>query len=813
MAYRFIRYVREGAAAAILQRDGDPAPTARPVFDVGIEVGRSGGVEQLSPPPLQLNGPMDVTAVDPRQIGRRVPEPNALTAPAGEFPFIEFARPDFPWLFSPYAANAASDTVTPWLCLVVVEQQPGVAVTPGAPNFVLHIEAPATLDELPSLSQAAAWAHVQLDTAAADDDVASRLGAAPTLFRSRLVSPRLLEGRTTYWACLVPSFEGGRLAALGRSVDGLADSVLLAPAWQGSTTLPLDLPAFDAWQFTTDDSGTFEDLVRRLTPRALPASVGTRTLDASGPGGGIPAQSPAVLLDQDGAMGPSPVKHTNPPGTLVNAILARLDAPSSVTPPSYGRWHAAAKVSDASAPAWLKTLNSDPVRRVAAGLGAQVVQAHQEEYMAAIWDQAGEVLRANQLMRFAELARESLARLYVRRFVPLAADGTVLLLSSPAAARIRTAAFTTLWGAAGKSCLSSWTLTGAFRKAVRPNGPVGRRLRRTTEVVLRSGPLVQTFAGGGLQDVAPPAASGAVVAPTAELSAAARAGSVPPDPNRQRLAAIMRTIVAIAGRNAATACVPLDPGVATAVLQSLDPRRTIGSRAAAQVKMPQGVWQHASGVGPVMIAPQIRRAMWEPLSANSQEWIMPGLSGVLPNTMTIAQTNRTFVEAYFVGLNEEIGREMLWRGFPTDQRGTVFDRFWRADVVEIDLILRGDLVRRFPAATVFLQQAVQTRGGRRPDPNVGGTATELPLFDGQLGTDLRFIGFGIPPARAKGDDPQVPNGYYVTLQEQPGSLRFGPPSTVTGTTYVSTATPSDATAQTYVRPPFRLYVHASQLLP
>jgi hypothetical protein len=298
----------------------------------------------------------------------------------------------------------------------------------------------------------------------------------------------------------------------------------------------------------------------------------------------------------------------------------------------------------------------------------------------------------------------------------------------------------------------------------------------------------------------------------------------------------MRTIVAIAGRNAATACVPLDPGVATAVLQSLDPRRTIGSRAAAQVKMPQGVWQHASGVGPVMIAPQIRRAMWEPLSANSQEWIMPGLSGVLPNTMTIAQTNRTFVEAYFVGLNEEIGREMLWRGFPTDQRGTVFDRFWRADVVEIDpihkwqsdvganqpaslqpvlmaLILRGDLVRRFPAATVFLQQAVQTRGGRRPDPNVGGTATELPLFDGQLGTDLRFIGFGIPPARAKGDDPQVPNGYYVTLQEQPGSLRFGPPSTVTGTTYVSTATPSDATAQTYVRPPFRLYVHASQLLP
>ena len=29
-----------------------------------------------------------------------------------------------------------------------------------------------------------------------------------------------------------------------------------------------------------------------------------------------------------------------------------------------------------------------------------------------------------------------------------------------------------------------------------------------------------------------------------------------------------------------------------------------------------------------------------------------------------------------VGLNFEMGRELLWRGFPTDQRGTYFDSFW-----------------------------------------------------------------------------------------------------------------------------------------
>ena len=31
-----------------------------------------------------------------------------------------------------------------------------------------------------------------------------------------------------------------------------------------------------------------------------------------------------------------------------------------------------------------------------------------------------------------------------------------------------------------------------------------------------------------------------------------------------------------------------------------------------------------------------------------------------------------------VGLNSELGRELLWRGYPTDQRGTSFRQFWDA---------------------------------------------------------------------------------------------------------------------------------------
>ena len=47
-----------------------------------------------------------------------------------------------------------------------------------------------------------------------------------------------------------------------------------------------------------------------------------------------------------------------------------------------------------------------------------------------------------------------------------------------------------------------------------------------------------------------------------------------------------------------------------------------------------------------------------------------------PTRVLGLETNRRFVEAYMVGLNVEMGRELLWRGFPTNQLGTYFDHFW-----------------------------------------------------------------------------------------------------------------------------------------
>ena len=114
------------------------------------------------------------------------------------------------------------------------------------------------------------------------------------------------------------------------------------------------------------------------------------------------------------------------------------------------------------------------------------------------------------------------------------------------------------------------------------------------------------------------------------------------------------------------------------------------------------------------------------------------------DTVTLLETNPEFVAALLVGLNHEFNRELLWREFPTDQRGTSFARFWPsagADVDEIArwpldaplgsqlraggesslaLLVRGELLRRFPGTALL---AVRGEGGKLPATFGGVAAT------------------------------------------------------------------------------------------
>jgi hypothetical protein len=209
---------------------------------------------------------------------------------------------------------------------------------------------------------------------------------------------------------------------------------------------------------------------------------------------------------------------------------------------------------------------------------------------------------------------------------------------------------------------------------------------------------------------------------------------------------------------------------------------------------------------PILASPEFDNAMYEPLRQLSEEWILPGVSKFPANTISLAEVNQAFIEAYLLGLSHELGRSLLMQGFPTDQRGTYFRQFWESrgyigprtreqlrDIRPIDqwsatnalgvngsrpplpnggqplvLLIRGDVLRQYPTAVVYAARAVTIGGVRQPaDPPV-----EIqPIFRGRLGGDIAFFGFELTADEARSS--VTDEGWFFILQEQPNEPRFG----------------------------------------
>ena len=180
-------------------------------------------------------------------------------------------------------------------------------------------------------------------------------------------------------------------------------------------------------------------------------------------------------------------------------------------------------------------------------------------------------------------------------------------------------------------------------------------------------------------------------------------------------------------------------GVADAradLLGGLDPAMTIPRRVLATISSIRPVRPPTSPptddpIEPIMAAPEFPHAMYGPLRDLSTEHLLPGLEHVPPETLALVRTNQAAIEAYLVGLNHEMSRELLWRGYPTDQRGSYFRRFFDAaddDITAVHtwapssalgdhgarpatveeplvLLVRGELLRRYPTAVIYAMKA------------------------------------------------------------------------------------------------------------
>lgn len=856
----FLPWVRQGAAAAITVPDAPGWPVESAVASVAPALTLNGA--PLPAVSIRLRGPGDVVGIDANQVVRMDPRPGTTDFEPNYFPCVEFDRADFPWLFTPARADQSA-RLKPWLCLVVVRKQAGVAIVSNAdsPLPILQIGTPARPDiELPDLKDCWAWAHSQV---AADDNSAAQVGAslngASELSLSRLICPRILAPDTDYLACVVPTYELGRKAGLGtalREID-LTAANALAPAWSFTPKAPAPvlLPVYFQWEFRTGEGGDFESLARRLRPMVADG-LGKRIIDVSQPGfasaGATTAELEGALLPMTGLESPAPPS-TPLPMAFREALAGIINEPGLgqavdserdplLAPPIYGRWHAAKATVSPSATAWLDQLNLDPRWRVAAACGTRVVQQHQEALMASAWEQAADMQVANQRRRQLQMSLTVGEVLHKRHFAADSVSEEMMLrMAAPAFSRLRYGG-QSLLEKQSESQLPIAANRSAMRRIGRHRGPLSRRIAAQGRVGAQGfeRSAADTWVArlndmGATQSTSlepSPELDMCILPPlpTEHLARSSFFGAffVAPEqapmipvgvpvleldktekPGFFRAAALEhlgrflppRSLTATSHRQAF-------PRIKHLVLAQMQPKAALSALAKAVITTGDNIVAAAgpgsmpSGMDTIMAAPSFDQPMYETLRELSQDFLLPGLEKVAPDTVVGLKSNRRFIEAFMVGLNHEMGRELLWRGYPTDQRGTYFDRFWEPGnthmaLPDIDplhswgmrslggekgapagkefvMLIRSNLLQRYPNAVIYLTPALSAGSPQDPDtlfPDDDPAHELAPLFSGSMEPDVRFFGFPVTTRQAIGGDGDP--GYYVVFQEHPTEPRFG----------------------------------------
>jgi hypothetical protein len=843
----FLPYLRRGLATALTNRDPLRGTLPRDAsLTAWIDVGGRHVTQ-----PVVLRGPGDVTGLAPGQVLRREPAPDSTAVEDTYFALAEFRAPELPWLFIPAAPAAGNERLRPWLALVVVPEE-DATLRPGSGGSlpVLSITEPS--GQLPDLTDSWAWAHVQ-STAPADQFAGAVEAGDPSVF-ARLLCPRRLGPATGYLACLVPAFEEGRLRGLGLPVP---DGATVEPAWTtASLREPIDLPVYDWWRFSTGPGGDFESLCRRLQPDAGGSQLGLHALDVTAPGI-VPAADHPVVVDMRGLLHtaeatPRPWREgdrrlfQDALRPLLDAGIQRAAVDPLVTdpvvaPPTYGAWPAGSTALPQHG--WQPELNLDPAIRAAAGLGARIVQAHQEELVAAAWLQAGELRATVDLVNRGRLAVEVTRSLAVRAAALPEAD--VLRLTGRLHPLLP-GGTSSITAQVASSAVPNGLLSQAMLRVTRPGTPVARDYaERTGRTTARLGAehvstmLAATAPGAGgqlgraLTFAVHGLPSGAqVMDPTLEADAVLDLARVPDDAaftqaqrslarryRRDRHLTRPASFLVSGDVGAAVNVPPVRPVMQTSdvsdLAASVRSRLSGGSLVAAARA---SVVARVAALGPLIpawslptsvpIGPVFPDPLCPDLVALGAQWLVPGVERLGSNRIRLVEVDATVVGAVLVGANLEMARELLWRGYPVDVRATFFRRFWeyvdqeRDDIADIAtawarsssvadnvaigaspltaFVVRSDLVRRYPAAHWFLQQAAPDADGQLGP--VDGTVLEIAFF-ANLDARTAVLGFDIAPETARGDDGG--HGYFVGVEEQPAGPRFGldlaKPADFTGT--------------------------------
>ncbi len=563
-----------------------------------------------------------------------------------------------------------------------------------------------------------------------------------------------------------------------------------------------------------------------------------------------------------------------------------------VVPPIYGRWHAGVATVSPADTGWLDGLNMDPRSRTQAGMGTQVVQANLTGLLASAWQQVAGIELANALLRRAQMARAVSTLLHSMRFsaasrtklLTLTTPLHTRMLASPNTVRASIAAsrlpprvfsapmrrITSAASPVRRRQKRNGVLPGSIIERVNantatitppPKPPVG--LVAIEDISQRIAPAWQGFFPVIIRVDTPvgdfkvtvelerSVASGAIsidaLQPDAITALPPKPGfvvtqpGVPPPPAsggttdspdaeafRIALGPWITALQAAQPDKPLAAALDMTRMRAT-VLTRIDPAVTVPARLSTLITLGgRFTWNPPDPIQPIMNAPVFPQPLYAPLRDLSPDYILPGVEKIPPDSVGLLESNHAFIEAFMVGANHEMARQLLWAGYPTDCRGSYFRQFWdvsryvpvptdptdpaalaellkdippihtwplgaplgahenRTGIVanNVVLLIRGELLRRYPDAIIYAARAKVVDGKRIIDP----TDERFPIFGGTLPTDITFIGFNLSQEDAKGGTRNAPQGFFFVFQQHPTAPRFGlEPSNGTATSWANLA--------------------------
>ena len=289
--YSFLPWLRQGIANTIASADSDPSVKTRAracTSSCSSPAIRSAAATELTAPlpqDIALYGPGDIVGIDARAIVRTDPRPWITNFESNYLAAVEFYDEDFPVaLHAGGARTARGCKLRPWLTLIVL-QETEFSEDQGVGRGRCRASRSRNRAALPPADELWAWAHVHFNQSLAGSDaehvspdmgavlprVQAIIGQNPDLAYSRLVCPRRLDDNTGYHAFVVPTFETGRLAGLGKDPTARAARHLfgVGPGLCRASPSRRSCRSITAGISGPDRKGDFEYLVTLLKPQPV----------------------------------------------------------------------------------------------------------------------------------------------------------------------------------------------------------------------------------------------------------------------------------------------------------------------------------------------------------------------------------------------------------------------------------------------------------------------------------------------------------------------------------------------------------------